>query len=97
MDNEFVMPMVLLVDTSESMQNIDYNTILKRMKECLQQDHYAPDWVKIAMMSFDKEVELLSDFVSVEEMPIPKLVLHKGSDMAKGIQAAADLLETQIE
>ena len=31
MDNEFVMPMVLLVDTSESMQNIDYNTILKRM------------------------------------------------------------------
>lgn len=97
MDNEFVMPMVLLVDTSESMQNIDYNTILKQMKECLQQDHYAPDWVKIAMMSFDKEVELLSDFVSVEEMPIPKLVLHKGSDMAKGIQAAADLLETQIE
>ena len=97
MDNEFVMPMVLLVDTSESMQNIDYNTILKRMKECLQQDHYAPDWVKIAMMSFDKEVELLSDFVSAPEMPIPKLVLHKGSDMAKGIQAAADLLETQIE
>ena len=97
MDNEFVMPMVLLVDTSESMQNIDYNTILKRMKECLQQDHYAPDWVKIAMMSFNKEVELLSDFVSAPEMPIPKLVLHKGSDMAKGIQAAADLLETQIE
>lgn len=86
----------LLLDTSGSMfgepiQNL--NKAIKRFKENVSRDPIARNRVDVAIVSFSSEVEVVSDFVPITDMPTPNLQAGGRTDMAAGIQTAIDMVK----
>lgn len=88
----------LLIDTSASMgvgnRAIDsLNAGIKRFKEDLMADPVMKKAVDVALVTFNSEVEVVSKFQPVKDMPTPELRAGGKADMAQGIQTAIDLVK----
>lgn len=88
----------LLLDTSDSMRMGDraiesLNEGIKRFKAGLMEDPIARKRVEVALVTFNSEVEVVSGFVPVSNMPTPELRASGTTDMAQGIQTAIDLVK----
>lgn len=77
------LPIVLLIDTSESMQRggkMDLiNECLKRLKEVIRCDELADKRIELAIISFGNRVEIIRDFSRIRENPELPLLVTKGS------------------
>lgn len=88
----------LLLDTSASMgtgnRAIDsLNAGVQRFKASVMSDPIAQKRVDVALITFNTNVEVISDFVPVSQMPTPILEADGMTDMAAGIQTAIDLVK----
>ena len=88
----------LLLDTSQSMgvgnRAIDsLNEGIKRFKDSVTADPIARNRVDVALIAFNSQVDVISDFVPIDQMPTPELEADGMTDMAQGIQTAIDLVK----
>lgn len=87
---------VLLLDTSGSMFGSAIESLnegIRRFKEQVLSDPVASRRVDMAIVTFNDEVEIVSNFVSVRNMPTPELQAFGRTEMAGGIQTAIDLVK----
>lgn len=92
----------LLLDTSDSMRMGDraidsLNEGIKRFKTGVMSDSVARKRVDVALVAFNSEVEVVSGFVPVSDMPTPELRASGMTDMAQGIQTAIDLVKERTD
>lgn len=88
-------PVVLLVDTSSSMQGAPMaalNTGLEAFQDAILQDEQAALRVDVAIVSFGP-VELVQDFVTIDHFVPPTLVAQGLTPMGEALTYALDLLE----
>lgn len=86
----------LLLDVSGSMYGEaigSLNKSIQRFKEQVCSDSVARQRVDMAIVTFATEVEVISDFVPVANMPTPALRAEGRTDMARGIQTAINLVK----
>lgn len=87
---------VLLLDVSGSMVKgnaiSSLNNSIKLFKDNVSADPIARNRVDVALVTFASEVEVISDFMPVTEMPAPVLRACGRTDMAAGIEKAIDLV-----
>ncbi|MEO0374432.1 hypothetical protein C1752_01340 [Acaryochloris thomasi RCC1774] len=88
-------PVILLVDTSSSMQGAPMaalNTGLEAFQDAILQDEQAALRVDVAIVSFGP-VELVQDFVTIDHFVPPTLVAQGLTPMGEALTYALDLLE----
>ena len=87
----------LLLDVSDSMRMSgaihNLNEGIRRFKASLMADSVARKTVDVALVTFNSKIEIVSGFTPVDQMPTPELSAGGMTDMAKGIQAAVDLVK----
>jgi uncharacterized protein YegL len=91
-------PCVLLLDTSGSMQGAPVDALNKGLaafKEDLLKDPLAARRVEVAVVTFDNEVKVLQDFVTVDNFQPPALTAQGQTFMGGGIQRALDLIQAR--
>jgi len=91
-------PCVLLLDTSGSMQGepiAALNQGLVAFRGDLGKDPLASRRVEIAVVTFDNEVKLLQDFVTVDRFEPPRLTAQGQTFMGTAIQKALDLVQAR--
>src|SRR5262245_8811865 len=91
-------PCVLLLDTSGSMQGERIealNSGLLTFKNDLMKDSVASRRVEIALVTFNSEIEVLQNFVTVEKFDPPTLTANGQTHMGSGIERALDLTEAR--
>ncbi len=94
------MACALLLDVSGSMYGEaigSLNKAIQQFKEQVLSDPEARKRVDIAIITFGSEVQMISDFVPVTEMPTPRLKADGRTEMARGIQLAIDLVNERTE
>jgi uncharacterized protein YegL len=90
-------PVILLVDTSGSMAGAPMDALnegLKTFREAVLQDEQAALRVDVAVVSFGP-VELVQDFVTIDQMIPPNLIANGLSPIGEAITFGLDLLETR--
>ncbi|NJK41567.1 MAG: VWA domain-containing protein [Acaryochloridaceae cyanobacterium SU_2_1] len=90
-------PVILLVDTSSSMSGAPLDALnsgLEAFKEAVIQDEQAALRVDVAIVSFGP-VELVQDFVTIDQFVPLKLEAHGLTPMGEAISFALDLLENR--
>jgi uncharacterized protein YegL len=90
-------PVILLVDTSSSMSGQPMEALnmgLKAFKDAVIQDEQASLRVEVAIVSFGP-VELVQDFVTVDQFDPPHLEARGLTPMGEAIDYALDLLESR--
>jgi uncharacterized protein YegL len=88
-------PVILLVDTSSSMQGAPMaalNTGLEAFQDAILQDEQAALRVDVAIVSFGP-VELVQDFVTIDHFVPPTLIAQGLTPMGEALTYALDLLE----
>ena len=91
-------PCVLLLDTSGSMKGpaIDaLNKGLSAFKDDLAKDPLAGRRVEISVISFDNEIKVVQDFVTVDHFEPPTLTAQGQTFMGGAIQKALDLIQAR--
>ena len=91
-------PCVLVVDTSGSMdgQPMDeLNKGLMGFKKDLEQDPLAVKRAEIAIVTFNSEVTVVQDSVTVDNFTPPTLSAGGGTMMGVGLEKALDLIEAR--
>lgn len=91
-------PCVLLLDTSGSMQGdpiAALNQGLIVFKEDLIKDPLASRRVELAVVTFDNEVKVRQDFVTVDQFEPPALTAQGQTFMGGAIQKALDLIQAR--
>lgn len=91
-------PVVLLLDTSGSMfgQPIDeLNAGLAIFKQEVQRDTTASLRVEVAIITFDSSVNIVQDFVTVDEFYAPQLIASGMTAMGEAIELALNKVENQ--
>ena len=91
-------PCVLLLDTSGSMNGpaIDaLNAGVKSFKEELVKDSLAAKRVEVAVISFNNEVTLVQDFVTVDQFDPPTLTAGGMTHMGAAINRALDIISAR--
>lgn len=89
-------PVVLLLDASFSMQGkrIDeLNAGMKTFKEEVERDVTASLRVEVAIITFNSDVQIVQDFVTINNFFPKKLTVDGNTSMGQGIELALDLLE----
>lgn len=89
-------PCVLLLDTSSSMsgQRIsELNAGLKTLKAALSEDKLAMLRVEIAIITFGGSVNVVQDFVTVEQFTPPSLTVSGNTPMGTAINTSLDKLQ----
>ena len=89
-------PCVLLLDTSGSMQGEAIEALnkgLSAFKSDLAKDPLAARRVEIAVVTFDNEIKVVQDFVTVDNFNAPTLTAQGQTFMGGGIQKALDLIQ----
>lgn len=92
-------PVVLLVDTSSSMQGPPMEALnqgLSAFQKAILQDEQATLRVDVAIVSFGP-VELVQDFVTIDQLEFPHLEAYGLTPMGEAINYALDLLERRKE
>lgn len=90
-------PVILLVDTSGSMAGGPIEALnegLRTFKETVLQDEQASLRVDVAIVGFGP-VELIQDFVTIDQLNPPHLVAKGLTPMGEAISFALDLLESR--
>jgi uncharacterized protein YegL len=90
-------PVILLVDTSGSMAGGPIEALnegLRTFKETVIQDEQASLRVDVAIVGFGP-VELIQDFVTIDQLNPPQLVAKGLTPMGEAISFALDLLESR--
>lgn len=98
--NEPHMACALLLDTSGSMSGRAIKNLsdgVRRFKQQLLMDKEAKKRVDVAIITFDSEVKVISDFMPVTQMPTPALVANGRTDMAAGIQTAINMVRERTQ
>lgn len=93
-------PLILLLDTSGSMDGQpiqELNKGLVTFKQSLQEDGLASLRVEVAILTFGGSVNLVQDFVSVEQFAPPKLEANGVTPMGEAITYGLNLLEERKE
>lgn len=88
-------PCVLLLDTSASMTGSPIQALnegLRTFKEDLVKDDLASKRVEIAVISFDNQIKVIQDFVTVDRFESPVLTAQGQTFMGNGINKALDLI-----
>lgn len=91
-------PVVLLLDTSGSMsgQPIDeLNAGLAIFKQEVQRDTTASLRVEVAIITFDSSVNLIQDFVTIDNFYPPQLTTTGMTAMGQGIELALNEVESR--
>ncbi len=86
----------LLLDVSGSMYGTSINSLnegIKRFKQQVMLDSIARQRVDVSLVTFGSDVQVISDFVPISEMPTPELQANGCTEMAEGIQTAIDLVK----
>ena len=91
-------PCVLLLDTSGSMKGDPITALnqgLIAFKEDLSKDPLASRRVELAVVTFDNEVKVRQDFVTVDQFEPPALTAQGQTFMGGAIQKALDLIQAR--
>lgn len=92
-------PCVLLLDTSASMQKDNRINLLNEglvtFKQSLNKDKLARKRVEIAIVSFNSKVNLIQNFVTLDQFDPPKLTAQGLTHMGSAINEALDILESR--
>lgn len=91
-------PVVLLLDTSGSMsgERIDeLNAGLAIFKQEVQRDTTASLRVEVAIITFDSSVNLIQDFVTIDNFYPPQLTTTGTTAMGQGIELALNEVESR--
>ena len=87
---------VLLLDTSSSMWGEKIKALnngIREFKRQLEEDDIASKRVEIAVVKFDTDVEIVSDFGTVDNFKPTELEADGVTSMTKAITVASDLIE----
>jgi uncharacterized protein YegL len=88
-------PCVLLLDTSGSMQGTAISALnegLISFRDELLQNSLAARRVEVAIITFDSKVDVVQDFVTVDQFTPPQLTAQGLTTMGSGINKALDLI-----
>jgi uncharacterized protein YegL len=88
-------PCVLLLDTSGSMQGTAISALnegLISFRDELLQNSLASRRVEVAIITFSSKVDVVQDFVTVDQFTPPELVAQGLTTMGSGINKALDLI-----
>lgn len=91
-------PCVLLLDTSGSMRGepiVALSEGLRAFKEDLMKDPLASRRVELAVVTFDSEVKVVQDFVTVDQFVPPELAAQGQTFMGSAIHKALDMIQTR--
>lgn len=91
-------PCVLLLDTSGSMQGEPIAALsegLKTFKQDLARDPLAARRVELAVVTFDNEVRVVQDFVTIDQFTPPELKAQGQTFMGSAIHRALDLVQAR--
>ncbi len=91
-------PCVLLLDTSGSMEGPAINALnqgLQTFKDDLIKNSLASRRVEIAVITFDCDVNIVQDFVTVDQFEPPMLIAQGLTHIGTAIQTALDLLQVR--
>jgi uncharacterized protein YegL len=91
---------MLLLDTSGSMQGekiAALNEGIRTFKEEVQSDPLASRRVEVAIVTFDSRVEVVQDFVTVDQFDPPLLDANGQTAMGTGILRALELVRERKE
>lgn len=88
----------LVLDTSGSMDGAPINELNKGVRlfvDAIKNDDIAKYAAEIAIVTFGGEVEVYSDFCSIENLKFQDLYAEGGTPMEEAVSTALDLLETR--
>lgn len=91
-------PCVLLLDTSGSMRGEPIEALSKGLvafKNDITKDPLASRRVEIAVVTFDNEVKVVQDFVTVDQFNPPELSAQGQTFMGSAIHKALDLIQAR--
>lgn len=91
-------PCVLLLDTSGSMRGEPIGALsegLRAFKEDLMKDPLASRRVELAVVTFDSDVKVVQDFVTVDQFVPPELAAQGQTFMGSAIHKALDMIQTR--
>jgi len=86
---------VLLLDTSGSMQGSRITALndgLRVFRDSLMKDSLASRRVEVAVVTFDSTVNLIQDFVTVDQFQPPVLAAGGSTMMGAGLERALDIV-----
>ncbi|MBQ8589901.1 MAG: VWA domain-containing protein [Firmicutes bacterium] len=92
------LPIIMVLDKSGSMADhggIPMQNLLKsvnRFKQDVCMDPKAAECIDIAILAFDEEVYLVQDWCCIEDMTPVNITAEGGTDIAKGMNAAINML-----
>jgi uncharacterized protein YegL len=89
---------VLLLDTSGSMEGEKINALndgLKVFKDDLSKDPLASRRVEVAVVSFNNEITVVQDFVTVDQFQPPALTAAGQTFMGAAVHKALDLIQSR--
>jgi len=93
-------PCVLLLDTSSSMRGAPItglNEGLRPFRDDLMQDSLALRRVEVAVVTFDSDIQLVQDFVTVDRFDPPTLTAQGYTHMGAAIHQALDMVQVRKE
>jgi len=93
-------PCVLLLDTSSSMRGAPIKALhegLCTFKTELMRDDLAMRRVEVAVVTFDSDVRVQQDFVTVDRLDTPTLTAQGYTHMGSAIHQALDMLQARKE
>jgi len=91
-------PCVLLLDTSGSMRGEPIAALsagLKAFKDDLIKDPLASRRVELAVVTFDSDVKVVQDFVTVDQFEPPELAAQGQTFMGSAIHKALDMIQAR--
>jgi len=91
-------PCVLLLDTSGSMRGEPIAALsegLKAFKDDLTKDALASRRVELAVVTFDSDVKVVQDFVTVDQFEPPELAAQGQTFMGSAIHKALDMIQAR--
>jgi uncharacterized protein YegL len=93
-------PCVLLLDTSSSMRGTPIAALqegLQTFKTELLHDDLAVQRVEVAVVTFDSDIRVIQDFVTVDRLDTPTLTAQGYTHMGSAIHQALDMLQARKE
>ena len=91
-------PCLLLLDTSGSMNGERIEALkagLQTLHDDLVRDTVAARRIEVAIVTFNSQVRVVQDFVTVDKFQTPSLTASGETHMAAGIECALDMIEAR--